>query len=413
MISLPGSVFWASLLIWQLIWLSQSAPSLHPDPWRWWSALLLAMLSLGATSQRRAQAALILLMLAGLVGLGTVSSVLFRCLVFWSYWAGFAEAVRRQQSAPGRLTRAILSSYLILFGLQLFLVMGEFWMRYLAWSNDPTRIPCLSYSNTPWKAGPLYAAERNHLGLRSPELSPFKPPGKKRVLFLGDSVTFGLGVPLQDTFIKRIEEQLGPDVEAINLSAAGLNLQQEVEALMTQGGYYEVDAVVWVFFPNDIEHMGWELGYSGIEPSLDSLYRSWLFYEYLKGNYNLALGALGWRETYLSGLLKAYSEDKTYGQFANQMALMSAICQRRNQKLGVVLFPFMEDLQNYPLTSVQNKVGADLAQMGIPHLDLTPTMTPFPTRQLQLNPRFDHHPNVRANQLAADQMAPFVAQLLK
>lgn len=245
----------------------------------WWSSFLLGVISLTAALYERRQLSSVTLLLGGLAGLAAVNSVLFRCLVFWSYWVGFSEAVRRHLGAPGRATRVMLSSYLVTLGLQLFLVGGELWMRYLAWSDDPTRIPCLSYNNTPWKAGPLYAPERNRLGLRNPEVSPFKAEDITRIVFLGDSVTFGLGVPQADTFVRLVEKLLPPKCETINVSAAGLNLDQEFQALMTQAQYYESDAVVWVFFPNDIEHMGWEMPFSGIQPSLDSLYRSWLFYQ--------------------------------------------------------------------------------------------------------------------------------------
>lgn len=352
-------------------------------------------------------------MLAGLAGLATVNSVLFRCLVFWSYWTGFWEAARRHQDSPGRATRVVLSGYLVTLGLQLFLVAGEFWMRYLAWSDDPTRIPCLSYTNTPWKAGPLYASERNRLGLRNPELSPFKADDTTRIIFLGDSVTFGLGVPQSDTFVRLVEKQLPGKSETVNVSAAGLNLEQEFQALMTQAQYYESDAVVWVFFPNDIEHMGWEMPFSGVHPSLDSLYRSWLFYQYLSMKYNLVLGAAGVRPTYLSRLKQAYREDRTYGPFAQQIGLMATWCRRNHKKFAIVVFPFMEDLAHYPLKDAQQRVIKTAQELGVPCLDLTPIFEKEQTAEMQLNPRFDHHPGVRANHLAAEQIGPFLAQVFQ
>lgn len=413
MATLSGSVFWACLLLWQLVWLPQSAPTLQPDPLYWWSSILLGVISLVAGLYEKRQWSHLVLMLGGLAGLAVVNSVVFRCLVFWSYWVGFSEAVRSHQAGPGRVTRVVLSSYLVTLGLQLFLVAGELWMRCLAWSDDPTRIPCLSYNNTPWKAGPLYAPERNRLGLRNPEVSPFKADDTTRVIFLGDSVTFGLGVPQPDTFVRLVEKQLPGKCETINVSAAGLNLDQEFQALMTQAQYYESDAVVWVFFPNDIEHMGWEMPFSGIQPSLDSLYRSWLFYQYLSAQYNLVLGGLGLRPTYLSGLLKAYQEDATYGRFAQQMGLMATWCRRNHKKFAIVIFPFMEDLAHYPLKKAQARVIKTAQELGVPTLDLTPTFERQQTAEMQLNPRFDHHPGVRANHLAAEQITPFLIQVFQ
>ena len=406
-----SSIFWACLLVWQLLWLPQSAPTVQPDPFYWWCSLLLGLISLAAAFYQRRQLSYLALMFGGLAGLAVVSSVLFRVLVFWSYWVGFREAASRHRDRPGRLTRVVLSGYLITLGLQMFLVMGEFWMRYLAWSDDPTRIPCLSYTNTPWKAGPLYAKERNSLGLRNPEATPFKPADTTRILIVGDSVTFGLGVPQADTFVRLIEKQLPGKCELINLSAAGLNLEQELQGLMTQGQYYESDAVVWVFFPNDIEHMGWEMPFSGIQPALDSLYKSWLFYQYLAAKYNIAMGALGYRPSYLNGLIKAYGEDATYGLFANRMGLMATWCRRNRKKFSIVIFPFMEDLGHYPLKGAQARVIKTAQELGVPCLDLTPTFEKQNTAEMQLNPRFDHHPSATANHVAAEQMTPFLTQV--
>ena len=413
MSTLPGSIFWAFLLIWQLLWLPQSAPTLQPDPFYWWASLLLTLVSLLAAFSQRRQLGYLTLLLGGLAGLAVVNSVLFRVLVFWSYWAGLGEAAAQHQRLPGRRTRVVLSGYLVTLGLQMFLLLGECWMRYLAWSDDPTRIPCLSYTNTPWKAGPLYASERNSLGLRNPEVSPFKPADTTRILFLGDSVTFGLGVPQQDTFVRLVEKRLPGKCELVNMSAAGLNLEQEIRGVMTQGQYYESDAVVWVFFPNDIEHMGWDMPFSGIQPCLDSLYRSWLFYQYLAANYNIAAGALGFRTSYLSALQKAYDEDATYGRFAQQMGLLASWCRRNQKKLAIVIFPFMEDLGNYPLKNAQARVMRTAQELGVPTLDLTPVFEKQVTTQMQLNPRFDHHPSAAANHLAAEEMVPFLTRVFQ
>lgn len=52
-------------------------------------------------------------------------------------------------------------------------------------------------------------AEVNALGLRGPVLPLEKDPGTLRVLFIGDSTVFGLGTPLEETFVHLATSELG------------------------------------------------------------------------------------------------------------------------------------------------------------------------------------------------------------
>lgn len=406
-----GTLYWSGLFLWQLSWLSQSGPSIQPSLFEWGSAFALGLLAAGAALGGRARIAPLLLLLASLLALGFASSVLFRCTAFWAYWAGFFAVIDQHRRLPSRLNRAALSLYLMSLGLQLFLVVGEVGLRALTWGKDASRYPCLSYGNTPWITGRLYRSELNSMGMREAEMPPYNLSGEKRVLFLGDSVTFGLGIPLEDTFVRRVGRDLGPAYRTLNLSSPGANLEKEFLSLATTGQFYEPNVVVWVYFPNDIEHMGWSPGFSGIEPHLDSLYKSWLFYEYLKSRYHLLLGSAGIRESYLNGIRQAYA-GKPFEQFRARMAEMRFWCQRRRVKLLMVAFPFVEDLQQYPLREAHQRVLQAASELGIPSLDLLPLLEPIPTAELQLNTAFDHHPNRRANEWVAGEISRFLKQQL-
>src|SRR5262245_29159034 len=56
-----------------------------------------------------------------------------------------------------------------------------------------------------------YTAYTNALGLRDYEFAEEKPPGTYRIVVVGDSVTFGPGVGLDETFAKRLERKLAAD----------------------------------------------------------------------------------------------------------------------------------------------------------------------------------------------------------
>ena len=53
-----------------------------------------------------------------------------------------------------------------------------------------------------------FTARINAFGFRDVEVAERAPPGRLRVLALGDSFTFGWGVELEDTWVKRVEAAL-------------------------------------------------------------------------------------------------------------------------------------------------------------------------------------------------------------
>jgi lysophospholipase L1-like esterase len=101
--------------------------------------------------------------------------------------------------------------------------------------------------------GPPVTYRVNEDGLRSDRsYARPKPPGVRRVLLLGDSVLFGLGVPVDDTLAPRLEKLL-PGVEAINSGVGGYNTFSQRIWLETRGPAWQPDAVVVVYCPNDVD----------------------------------------------------------------------------------------------------------------------------------------------------------------
>jgi lysophospholipase L1-like esterase len=96
----------------------------------------------------------------------------------------------------------------------------------------------------------------NENGLRDVEHSVEKEPGTLRILGVGDSFTFGWGVPLEDAFMKQLEKQLvgvtGQRVETINAGVPGYGLNQYYIYLKYYGVKYHPDVVVIAYFTDDL-----------------------------------------------------------------------------------------------------------------------------------------------------------------
>ena len=111
----------------------------------------------------------------------------------------------------------------------------------LFWRLIPsTRLPDESF--------PMRGVISNAAGLREDhEVAHTPPAGQRRVLFLGDSRTFGTGLLHDEGIVEETElllrERLG-DVEAINAGVPGYTVYQQWQWLVREGLEYDPDVVV-------------------------------------------------------------------------------------------------------------------------------------------------------------------------
>ncbi len=131
--------------------------------------------------------------------------------------------------------------------------------------NDPELfwklVPDTRISEDAW---PFFGVISNGHSLREDQRIPFeKPTGQTRILFLGDSCTFGYGVAHDEAFPHVVESMLreksGKEVECINAGVPGYTLFQGYRFLITEGLRYQPDLVVLNFGWNDSgmwDHLG-------------------------------------------------------------------------------------------------------------------------------------------------------------
>ena len=83
----------------------------------------------------------------------------------------------------------------------------------------------------------------NSKGLRDDEHAYEKPAGKTRIVIVGDSMTFGFGVPIEKHFTRLLEGYC-KNTEVINLGVSGFGVDQELLFLQGEGMKYEPDLVI-------------------------------------------------------------------------------------------------------------------------------------------------------------------------
>ena len=105
----------------------------------------------------------------------------------------------------------------------------------------------------------------NELGMRDRPVSEIKAPGEFRILAMGDSVIFSVGVEADDTIPAQLERianasaPAGRSYRVLNMGVPSYNTLQELEQLKQTGQYLQADAAFLFIIPNDMQDKMWVL----------------------------------------------------------------------------------------------------------------------------------------------------------
>ncbi len=243
----------------------------------------------------------------------------------------------------------------------------------------------------------------NSDGFRGPEC-PVARSTKKRLMFLGDSMTLGWGVEEQDTFTDLLESKLSKiaPTEIINAGIGNYTTEQETYLSLDKGLKYHPDKVVVFFGINDTRPISrksklWFLGYS----ELITLY--WSRFHMLMVDLDQA--KKGYRAYYSS----LYKEGQPGLALAlKAFLLLRDTCREHGIALQVVLLPELHQLINYPFAQEHHMIMDFLKTNGIDALDLAPYFSNCRTpMDLWVAPD-DAHPNKKAHRLIAQYVFDFV-----
>jgi lysophospholipase L1-like esterase len=113
------------------------------------------------------------------------------------------------------------------------------------WANSPSRVA--EYGESEFRI----EVTHNSLGFRGPEVAPNPPPNMRRVLVLGDSFAYGIGVADDETFSARLAA-LDPRLEVLNSGVNGYGTGQELLLLREYAATLHPDLVLVAFFWNDV-----------------------------------------------------------------------------------------------------------------------------------------------------------------
>jgi lysophospholipase L1-like esterase len=275
--------------------------------------------------------------------------------------------------------------------------------------------------------GVIMSVDRWGMRRRAEDTEQAKPAGTTRILLLGDSFAFGVGVRDEDTFARRIEARLaataGRRVEVLNAGVQGYNTHDEVVYLEKEWLAFEPDIVLVVFYLNDayddsaILNNGEALGIYYEQPGgLLKVSRLWdlIQHKFQQRRTSKAIEQF-YHQRYFaeaSEFLENPGSTRVDWTACKQaLAHAADLSRQRGFKLGVVIFPELYHLDaRHPFADVYALVERSCADLGIPTLNLfKTTFRGRDPRELWVHPT-DHHPNEIAHRVAADAIAVFLTR---
>lgn len=346
-----------------------------------------------------------------------------------------SEAPAARPTAPGRRRRRwTVRALAMLIPSLLLLAAGEVLVRHryeeitarpyflpgIYASHDPPRrfglVP--SYEGTYFEGGMVIPTRTNALAMRDPPLDEARRQAATRVLFLGDSITFGRGVGDDENYPRRCEalwsEALGQPVACFNAGVPGYDTVQELASLAAVGTLLRPQLVLVGWYRNDVAVPTAEQPATVLEgqlvadrEDLENFKRRTI--EHRENLFDrsmlLRLARYEWKDVKMrwwgldrrAGLVEDQGDEHGLPRCLDALKAIQAWCQANGARMGVVLFPAREeveaDLEIEPPLMVT--VRAFLAEQKIETLDLLhPWRAEWAARHETLYlPRDRCHPN--------------------
>ena len=238
----------------------------------------------------------------------------------------------------------------------------------------------------------------NSDGYRNKAVSVNPPEGVTRVMMIGDSLTFGWGVPSNETVSSRLEVLLNDSTgkrsfEVINTGVGNTNTEMQVASFLNRGVLFSPNIVILNYFINDAEPIP--------RPTKNFLMKhsaAYVFFSLrLSSISRLFLGGKQWHQ-YYSDLYKEENDGWIRAKAA--ISRLSKYSYSKGIKLMIVNYPELHHLNPYPFDYINIKLKSVADEQRIPFVDLLQNLQGESEADLWVSQQ-DQHPNSFACKLIA------------
>jgi lysophospholipase L1-like esterase len=247
---------------------------------------------------------------------------------------------------------------------------------------------------------------------------------KKRIIFVGDSLTYGWLIPLADTYHKQLEKifhDRGYEAETMGMGVVGYNLIQEYFLIREKVAKFNPDLLVLQIGPNDFEKTVTVKTANQGKLLLTPYHDFQIPYMFPKNGFTRFLMSHSQLFKFINLRLYGIRKKRNKNFMPSDVFQMGEeeafryldriVDFSRNAKipLAVVIFPFRNDTDHYIYAALQEKINWRLRGMKIPFLDLNEPLNSVRDRNIWVD---GLHPNRDGMKIAALELAGFIPPLL-
>ncbi len=262
----------------------------------------------------------------------------------------------------------------------------------------------------------------NNYQYRDKNFSIKKSSGTVRIGVMGDSVAWGYGIKNVDNrFSNLLEKKLrdhGYHVEIYNFSTPGYDTYQETEEYNNKDYKFNIDILLWSYFPNDAEPPANNAGSriltnanAQIPAIVKFLSTHSFFFDYiywrLSAKYATTFTQLR------NADLEQYEIPSVFAYHKKLISNFTSQLESQNKKIVVIMFPFIQFLVPYGNSGIDQKMHTVFTRDGVTTIvDMYPYLKGKNPSDLEVN-RFDSHPNESVHKLAAEKLYDAIVPLLE
>lgn len=249
---------------------------------------------------------------------------------------------------------------------------------------------------------------------------------KKRVIFVGDSLTYGWFINLHETYHKQLEELLHSknyDVDVMGMGIVGYNTVQEYHLIKEKVLKFNPDIIVLQICPNDFRRtlgikketkgnnyilipyrdvaIPYILGKSSITHFL--MRRSHL-YKFI--NMKLEMLILKWNKDYTAKDYFLMGEEKSF----RYLKKIKNFLDEQGIKFCAVIFPNKKTRETYRHASLHQRIHRTLTNLQVPYIDLYRDFNITGPADIWVD---KSHPNGKGNLIAAKALLDFLLPMLR
>jgi GDSL-like lipase/acylhydrolase family protein len=275
------------------------------------------------------------------------------------------------------------------------------WHRLL---HRPSSVPGLAYELIPnreqFSRGALIRT--NSFGMRDDEPRPGTDETLHRIVVLGDSYTFGFGVPGEATYSNVLERLLNEkskakQFEVLNFGVGGYSTHDEALVLEYKGMRWNPEMVI--------------LGYVLNDPEIDPIQPLQQYYQKISWwQYSNVLRLVARVKNYLDVMelgdgdyIKYLHADRRKWRSVLQgFDKIASLARERKIPVLVLIFPLMRTpWAEYPYRNLHQQVANAAKGKGLYVIDLYAPFLRYTPEELRVSLE-DEHPSSLAHQLTAD-----------